>query len=283
MILALRPSKQRRIFTGASALATSIVFLLIPVLIQPAQAVDTIPERVWRTYAAAIQDAAVSRPGEVATDLVIASPSDSRTQWRTIDGEDHMLVTRLGFRAVSDVLPGEFFVTSTYIFTAVPGNVREVCATYGCARMGAREADLQLKQIFGLPPDADYSIATRMWVRPADLFRPCTQVDPLIPTCPQLVTNTIAAGIDRSAFLFNQAAYSWRLQRKGTATRISCAQDFRNTMKGNCFGFPWTRLGYTYDWTPGASDDRGVTEFVIAPGSRVILDSTGPAIQLEAR
>lgn len=55
MIPALNQSKHLRIFTGAVALTTSIVFLIIPALVQPAQAVDTIPESVWRTYAAAIQ------------------------------------------------------------------------------------------------------------------------------------------------------------------------------------------------------------------------------------
>jgi hypothetical protein len=260
-------------------IAALVAVIILPSA--PAHAEQALPDRVWSAYAAAIRDAAVSLPGEVATDLVVAAPSDPRTEWQLIDGEEHMLVTRLGFRAVSEVAPGEAFRTSSYVFTAVPGNVQEVCAEYGCARMTPKRLDRQLKQIFGLPPDADYSVATRMWVRPADLFRPCTQVDPTIPTCPQLVVNTFQSGVDRSQFLFEQGMSSWRLQRKGTTTRISCAQDFRNTMGGNCYGYPWTRLGYTYDWTPGAKDRRGVTEFVIAPGSRVVLHSAGPIGVLE--
>jgi hypothetical protein len=36
-------------------------------------------------------------------------------------------------------------------------------------------------------------------------------------------------------------------------------------------GYPFTRLGYTYDWAPGAEAHRhyGTSEFVVAPGTRV--------------
>lgn len=259
----------------ASAAAAASVAVLAPTV----AADDAVSPRVWEAYAAAIADAAVSRPGEVVTDLVVASPDDPRTEWMTIDGESYMLVARLGYRPISAVAAGEPFLASSPIFVFSPAELLQACEEYDCAGMSDRGLDRQLKRIVGLAPDADYSVVSRMWVRPTDLFRPCTQVDPMIPTCPQLVANTVHAGVDRSPFLFEQAMYSWRVQRRGTTAPISCAQDFRNSMAGNCFGYPWTRLGYTYDWTPGARDDRGLTEFVIAPGSRVVLESTGPQRQ----
>jgi hypothetical protein len=249
------------------------LLLLLPM--GPASAEPSIPERTWQAYSQAIADAAVSLPGEVVVDLVVADPSDPRTQWTTIDGEQYMLFSRLGYRPLSQVSPGEAFTVSSPVFVTVPEEVRQECKRSRCARLTATQLDLRLKQLIGLPPDADYGVLTRMWVRPADLFRPCTQVDPLIPTCPQVIANTMHAGVDRSAFLFDQAVYSWRLPRKGATVQVSCAQDFRNETGGNCFGFPWTRLGYTYDWRPGA-DDRGVTEFIVAPGSTVVLESSGP-------
>jgi hypothetical protein len=111
------------------------VLLLLAVVIPstPAHAEQGISDRVWSAYAAAIRDAAVSLPGEVVTDLLVASPSDPRTEWQIIDGEEYMLVTRLGFRAISNVEPGEAFLTSAYVFAVVPGEVREVCAEYGCS------------------------------------------------------------------------------------------------------------------------------------------------------
>lgn len=248
--------------------------LLLLLANAPANAKPPVPAPLWNAYAEAISDSAVSLPSEVVTDLVVADPSDARTQWTTIAGEQYMLVSHLGFRPVSDVDPGEAFAVSSHVFVTVPEEVRQECELSRCARMNFSQLDMRLKQLIGLPPDADYRILTQIWVRPADLFRPCTQVDPTIPTCPQLMANAMHAGVDRAPFLVDQAMYSWRLPRQGTTEKVSCAKDFRNEMGGNCFGFPWTRLGYTYDWRPSA-DERGVTEFVVAPGSTVIMESYG--------
>jgi hypothetical protein len=35
-------------------------------------------------------------------------------------------------------------------------------------------------------------------------------------------------------------------------------------------GYPWTRLGYTYDWCAGANE-VGLSEFVIRPGATVTI------------
>ena len=196
--------------------------------------------------------------------------------WAEFDGEQFMLVQTVSYRPVSTVLPGESFSTSSDVWIAVPGEMDEVCQDYGCSQMNVEELDIAFKQVIGLPPDADYSVLSRFWVRPADLVRPCTNVDPMVASCPQLVTNTTVNGTDWSDFLFGQGMYSWREPRRGTSMpRISCAQDYENTTNGKCYGFPWTRLGYTYDWTPGAKDDRGVTEFVVPEGSIAYLESVG--------
>jgi len=259
---------QRRAFICAA----TILLAFMP--IGQAHAETKVSDRTWRAYASAISDAAVSRPSEVVMDLVVADPSDRRTQWTTIDGQAYMLVSHLGYRPLSQASPGEVFAVASYVFVTVPEEVQRECKRSRCTRMNASQLDLRLKQLVGLPPDADYGFLTQMWVRPTDLFRPCTQVDPTIPTCPQLTTNTTYQGVNRSTFLLDQAMYSWRLPRSATPSKVSCARDFRNETDGNCFGFPWTRLGYTFDWRPG-SDERGVTEFVVAPGSSVVLESFG--------
>lgn len=244
-----------------------------------ARAEQSIPSSTWQAYASAISDSAMSRPGEVVNDLVVASPANPLTEWTTIDGEQYMLVSHIGYRAMSTVGPGESFTVSSFTFATVPGEVERECERDRCHRMTESELDMRLKQLIGLPPDADFGVLTRVWVRAADLFRPCTQVDAMVPTCPQLVANTMQGDVDRAGFLVDQGMYSWRLPRRGSAVQVSCAQDYRNETGGNCYGYPWTRLGYTYDWKPGAKDDRGVTEFVIAPGSEVVLESAGPQRQ----
>ena len=37
---------------------------------------------------------------------------------------------------------------------------------------------------------------------------------------------------------------------------------------------PWTRLGYTYDWSEEAKDKYGLTEFIAWKGTTVTVDKT---------
>ena len=53
---------------------------------------------------------------------------------------------------------------------------------------------------------------------------------------------------------------------------MSCAKAYQGGVP--CYGFPWTRLGYTYDWTDDHRD-VGVTELVVATGATAYLERVG--------
>ncbi len=38
-------------------------------------------------------------------------------------------------------------------------------------------------------------------------------------------------------------------------------------------GFPWTRLGYTFDWGGDANDDYWLSEFIIKKGASIEIES----------
>jgi hypothetical protein len=40
--------------------------------------------------------------------------------------------------------------------------------------------------------------------------------------------------------------------------------------------YPWTALGYTYDWNPVSTTPVGPSEFVAHKGARVVFDSIIP-------
>ena len=144
--------------TGVSVVALAVlVFGGLPVAAEG----NTVPEvsaSTWKVYGAAIRDAAVSRPGEVVTDLLVPTPEDPRTTWADFEGEQFMLVQTVSYRPVAEVLPGESFSTSSDVWIAVPGEMDEICRDYGCSQMNVKELDLAFKQVIGLPPDADYSV-----------------------------------------------------------------------------------------------------------------------------
>ncbi|CAB4865138.1 unannotated protein [freshwater metagenome] len=236
----------------------------------------------WRAYLTAISDAAVALPSEVESDLLLPAPSDPRTRWRTIDGAEYLLVTSLRYAPVTTVEPGAQFTLDSSRWVAIPGQLAEECVRYSCVNLGAQRLDMQLKQLMGLPPDADYRYVSEFWVKPSDMFRPCTDPRIASQSCPELTVGAsggvpaTVGEVNLSDFLWSQANYAWRAPDQFRPKQArSCAQDFANASVGQCYGFPWTRLGYTYDWTPGAKDDVGVTEFVVAKGATAYLERVG--------
>ncbi len=236
----------------------------------------------WRQYLTAISDSAIAIPAEVVSNLLVPVSSDARTKWRTIDGVDHILVSTLRYAPVSTVESGAQFTLEASRWVSIPGQLAEECVRYACVNLKTPRLDLQLKQIMGLAPDADYRFVSQFWVKPSDMFRPCTDPRITSPSCPEQALSA-AAGIPTTVgevnladFLWTQANYAWRApDRFRPQSAVSCAQDYANSTVGQCYGNPWTRLGYTYDWTPGAKDDVGVTEFVVANGAVAYLEKVG--------
>lgn len=247
-------------------------------LAQSAEAKDgDIPKPLWSAYTSSIRDAAVAEPDEVVTDLLVPTPGAPLTEWKEINGQQYLLVSSLRFSALSDAAAGEPFTLSGDRWVSVPGELERACRQSKCSRMSNSALDMRIKQILGLPPDANYGYVNRFWVRTSDMFRPCTDPQITSSSCPTEVPAGLpasVAGISTVDFLWKQANYAWRVpSKRGSSAAISCAADFNGSTGGQCLGFPWTRLGYTYDWAPGAKDDRGVTEFVVPKGTVVYMES----------
>ena len=136
----------------------------------------------------------------------------------------------------------------------------------------------RIVQALGLHPHPDwtgaYKVMVEMWVDPDILFRPCP--DPEITDHEAELATRIADSIfwkypsDHNAFLtFEQGVYfmesAWsalgqmnfqQWYENRTATMYSTEGDVKD------WGWPWTRLGYTYDW--GNPDDHvGLSEFIV--------------------
>ena len=68
-------------------------------------------------------------------------------------------------------------------------------------------------------------------------------------------------------------------QMDASALDGSALGTFEEWFEGNIIwsyfdsAYPWTRLGYTYDWDE-AGDEYGLTEFIILPGSEVEIEWT---------
>ncbi|HJW92161.1 MAG TPA: hypothetical protein VJ901_00950 [Thermoanaerobaculia bacterium] len=117
------------------------------------------------------------------------------------------------------------------------------------------DVSMQLRELLGLPPDADIPRFLVMSVAASDLFRPSP--DDNISTrfpCALQSDNTIPTDCG-NAFpgTTTPAHYQW----------IAIENFYLHSIPN---GYPWTHLGYTYNWTPGA-DRYGASEYVMRPGT----------------
>jgi len=102
----------------------------------------------------------------------------------------------------------------------------------------------------GLPPNASNSVFVEFWVNPDDLFRPAADCE-IGDTSAQLSFPDNATA-EYKAWFDSNIIYSYYPMQ-----------------------YPWTRLGYTYDW--GSSESHvGLSEFVLAQNSTVTVKSVTP-------
>lgn len=191
-------------------------------------------------FEAAIADALNPEPDEVVHDLIAIVADEPGLYWKLIDGVDHVLMSSVVAKDTYyvDHVGKSYETGSHYLWvTAVP-ELQKVC------RASGKGAALRkrLRQRLGLTPGAALSAVVEFWVQPMDLFRPAPD-------------NEVT---DRTAGLVMPPdTEAW--YRKWF-NELRSHQYFQSTLPGND-AYPWTQLGYTYDW--GGGMERGISEFVI--------------------
>ena len=188
-------------------------------------------EELW---AAAMQDAVFSEDSEVM-ELVTLTREDPHVIWDE-SGERVLLLTWHDYEDACEPggpVPsggGDIWATS----------LGEMAAWYGEHREGVTDWQLRFAQLLGVHADEGYTRFTGFWVPPEEVLRPAYQTD---------VTLQVENGYDR----LQEGPYKdW----------------FDQNILWSYFesDYPWTRLGYTYDWSGGDSE-YGLTEFLVPGGS----------------
>jgi hypothetical protein len=191
-------------------------------------------------YEAAVLDAAVYRPGDVRPLLPLAPDSAGRVRVTTLTDS---LYTVGAAELAKDVW-----------VTLVP-EVRDACRRF------SGDLAMRLRQLLGLRPDDEVRVFAVFDADTADVFRPAP--DPSTRStrpCAEHVSDAecgltfpVDADSAHVRWIGEQALGSWKLPR----------------------GYPWTRLGYTYDWAPGASR-YGASEYVVRRGAAVEIVEVVP-------
>jgi hypothetical protein len=198
-------------------------------------------------YAAAIRQSAVVAPGDILPLRPLTPGPDGTvtlTTWAACRGDG-------GPNKCGSYVPGDV----TLKWDVWVGSDEEFASACRALR---GDLDLRISQLLGMPaprtsmPPGGYEkqFVTFSGVPVGKVFRPCT--DPRVDTdrCSTTLPATLPPDAPAGYYKWftNQAMSSWRI------TAPAEAPD----------GFPWTRLGYTYNWAPNAASRYGMSEYVLA-------------------
>lgn len=191
-------------------------------------------------YYQSITNAMAPDSSKIYYDLVDITKTNELLEWNTIQGEDYirMVTWKKTVSYYEPYLDSLFYNTGKYEIwvTASPQLLNRM------KTKGYNDADLRLKQLLGLPPQSEYNYFVEFWVKPSDLMRPCPDNEITDKTCelcfPSTSTDTHQNWINENRI---SRYYNCELENK----------------------YPWTQLGYTYDWNPNNLTHVGLSEFVI--------------------
>jgi hypothetical protein len=274
----MTPNLRQPLRFGTGAILLGVVELT-GAIASPAHAQAAPPVAIPSAYWQAVEDARIPEPDEVFSNLTAITPHNRALRW---DGQGRVLVvTWADWAGYSQHVGGRLIATRDVWVTAVP-DLQHFCRAY--APTAAVPLAARLGQLLGLPPESAARSANRqvveLWVEPQFLFRPSP--DPEITdheaeldfrTASEFVA--VAAGYQRWFY----AQYDQRYQYQGQPIAINGAEP------AAALPYPWTQLGYTYDWgdradwatlDPARPDHVGLSEFVIRQWSPIAIAAVQP-------
>lgn len=201
-------------------------------------------------YEAAIADAAEAKQEEIYPLVTVTLESEGVTWDR-----DSTRVLVITFHDRPDIYDTDTLVMSQEVWVV---SEKELYSWYKANKTGVKDWDVRLKQLLGIRANAKYTHFSALWVKPMDLVRPAYQTDV------KLDSMTLSFGED---FKDYDSDKEFKLSFK------RWFDDNRAKAYDKKTGYPWTRLGYTYDW--GAEGKKyGLTEFLILKDSHVRVQFT---------
>jgi hypothetical protein len=210
----------------------------------PSQPIAGATQLLWNAYERTIFDAAVYQRWNVRPLRPLTPDENGNVLVATLTSKDG--------EVGSTITAGAYGLW----VTGVP-EVQTICRGFH------GDVLMQLRELLGLPPDADVPRFLILTVAAADVFRPSP--DDSIST-PYPCSNPADATCGNSfPGTTTPAHYQWM------ATEVFYLHSVPN-------GYPWTHLGYTYNWTPGA-DRYGASEYVIRGNAKATIVDNAPALK----
>lgn len=201
-------------------------------------------------YEKAVEDAMVAKESEVYAGLTPIVENNSNLIWQGEPGNASVLVVTWTKYASS--YPVNETVTTTWGETWVTA-APEIQVFFKDHVKPDANTTLRAAQLIGLPANTSNTYFVELWVNPQSLFRP-TPDNEINDTVATLIFPS-SATTDYKEWFNNNIIYSYYPMK-----------------------YPWTRLGYTYDWG-NTANHVGLSEFVLRQNSTVTVKSVTPTIE----
>lgn len=205
------------------------------------------PAELQQAYLNAVKDAATAEPQEISKNLTPIVETNSNLIWEGQPGDKRLLaLTWTSWNGYDDKI-GQSIVTTRETWVTAAPELKNFCTNYASTQPNLT---LRLEQLLGLPPNNGKTKFVAMWVKPQDLFRPAPD--------PEITDQEAGLTFPQSKFLTVSQEY------------VTWFDDLSSQSYGEK-GYPWTRLGYTYDWG-NPNSEVGLSEFVINTGATIEVD-----------
>ncbi|MBP0021450.1 MAG: hypothetical protein J7647_28330 [Cyanobacteria bacterium SBLK] len=224
----------------------AIVASSLPSQEQPAENEDWLEmfeQLLDRSYSRAVQDASVAEEAEISRDLWAITPDNPDIFWQNNETKDKVLLVTWTSREGYDDREGSEMELSRDVWTTVVPQARKFCQAL---TLDPKSKSLRLEQFLGLPPHDGKTKFVEIWAKPEDIFRPCPDAEINDKQCDLEFRDSV-----------DPQHQDWMLELESSSYGEG--------------GYPWTRLGYTYDWG-NLNTEVGGSEFVIKSGATVGIE-----------
>lgn len=206
-------------------------------------------------YRKSIADAAVKRPS-FQLKLKPIDASQSRVKVITLTYKkgqpvkpDHPFDQTRG-RQTIEASSGDKGVLKYDTWVSQPSESSKACK-------GAKDPVLALEQILGMPPAAGDWELVQFEVAPKHIFRPCASSPDITTTkCDFTLPTKFKSKKEKEAV---EAAQAFVFAQMWTSFNVGFPSP----------GYPFTGMGWTYNWNPDSKGHYGISEYVVKQGAPV--------------
>lgn len=208
-----------------------------------------IPPEVAAAYRAAVRDAEIATEEDIHRALRPIAAGERGLIWQSTPGESPVLVVTWTDWDGYDAFVGKEMSLSRPVWVTLVPELQELCRHYHPRRR--KLLTRRLEQWLGLPPGDGKTRFVELWVDPTDLLRPCPDPEITDQECALEFPEGDALPLEYRRWFEEQKASTYGPE-----------------------GYPWTRLGYTYDWG-SRTTIVGASEYLIWSPAKVQVHSVG--------